>query len=202
MESNQVNLEQLWAIPRVEHSDIREVYQSIDTYRLKKVKMNWALAIIGVFSIGWIIGINVLLKGTVFYGSIWVVLGSVICVLAMTMFMTSYYRLNGLIPSSILTQTTSDYIVLLTKEKKQQLQLSKVWMNVYILLFIVGIAIYSYPFIDMVDTAISAGYYVVLVGYYAVLGIWAGVNMYWNKKINSKKIVKLEQMIKALQAIQ
>ena len=202
MESNQINLEQLWATPRVEHSDIKEVYQSIDTYRLKKVKTNWALAIMGVFSIGWIIGINVLLKGTVFYRSIWVVLGSIICVLAMTMFMSSYYRLNGLIPGSILTQTTSDYIVLLTKEKKQQLQLSKVWMNVYIVTLITGIAIFTYPFIVMVDSAISVGYNIVLAGYYAVLGIWAGVNMYWNKKMNSKKIVKLEQMIKALQAIQ
>lgn len=194
MESNQVNLEQLWATPKIEQGNIAEVFKSIDTYRLKKVKMNWILAIIGVFSLGWIIGVNVLLKDTVFYESIWVVLGSVICIVAISMFMISYYRLNVLIPSSILTQSTTDYIKMLTKEKKQQLQLSKVWMNVYLLLFIVGIGIYSYPFILKLDSSLIGGYY-------AVLGIWAGINMYWNKKSSTKKIGELEQIIKALKAI-
>lgn len=195
MESKQVNLEQLWATPRVEQGNIVEVFRSIDAYRLKKVKMNWALAIIGVSSLGWIIGVNVSLKGTVFYDSIWVVLGSVICALAITMFMISYYRLNGLIPGSILTQTTSDYIVLLTKEKRQQLQLSKVWMNVYILLFLVGIGVYSYPFISLIGDT------VVLI-YYGVLIVWGGINLYWNKKKNTKKIAELEQMINKLETIQ
>ncbi|MDR0196465.1 MAG: hypothetical protein LBI73_15200 [Myroides sp.] len=194
MESNQVNLEQLWATPKIEQGNIAEVFKSIDTYRLKKIKMNWILALIGVFSLGWIIGVNVLLKDTIFYESIWVVLGSVICIVAITMFMISYYRLNVLIPGSILTQSTTDYIKMLTKEKKQQLQLSKVWMNVYLLLFIVGIGIYSYPFILKIDSFLIGGYY-------AVLGIWAGINMYWNKRASIKKIGKLEQMIKALEAI-
>ncbi|UVD79566.1 hypothetical protein NWE55_15800 [Myroides albus] len=201
MESNQVNLEQLWATPRVEHSDIKEVYQSIDTYRLKKVKMNWALAIIGVSTIGWIIGIYIWLLDTEFAGSLWVILGSLCCGITMMLFMFNYYRLNSLMPESILTQSTSDYIALLTKEKKQQLQLSKVWMNVYIVTLITGIAIFTYPFIVKIDSAIVGGKNIVLMGYYIVLGIWAGVNMYWNKKMNTKKIIKLEQMISSLQAI-
>ncbi|WP_121964647.1 hypothetical protein [Myroides sp. N17-2] len=202
MESKQVNLEQLWATPRVEQGNIVEVFKSIDAYRLKKVKMNWALAIIGVSSLGWIIGVNVSLRGTVFYDSIWVILGSIICGLAITMFMISYYRLNGLIPGSILTQTTSDYIVLLTKEKRQQLQLSKVWMNVYILLFLVGIGVYSYPFIALIgDTIALLGDAVVFI-YYGVLMVWGGINLYWNKKKNTKKIAELEQMINKLETIQ
>lgn len=194
MESNQVNLEQLWATPKVEQGNIVEVFKSIDTYRLKKVKMNWILAIIGVSTLVWIMGVNVLLKETEFYGSIWIVLGSITCVLAITMYLISYYRLNVLIPGSILTQSTTDYIVMLTKEKKQQLRLSKVWMNVYLLLFTVGIGLYSYPFILKFDSSLIGGYY-------AVLGIWAGLNMYWNKKMGKKKRGYLEQMIKALEAI-
>lgn len=195
MESNQVNLEQLWATPRVEQGNIVEVFKSIDIYRLKKVKMNWILAIIGVSSLVWIIGVNMLLKGTEFYGAIWIVLGSIICFLATTMYLISYYRLNVLIPGSILTQNTTDYIKMLTKEKKQQLQLSKVWMNVYLLLFTIGIGMYSYPFILKFDSSLIGAYY-------AVLGIWAGINMYWNKKMSTKKIKNLEKMIDALQKIE
>lgn len=195
MESNQVNLEQLWATPKVEQGNICEVFKSIDAYRLKKVRMNWIIAIIGISSLGWIVGINIWLRDTVFSEAIWIVLGGIICILAITMFMISYYRLNGLIPSSILTQSTSDYIKMLTKEKKQQLQLSKVWMNVYFLLFTVGIGMYSYPFIAKFDAS--------LLGlYYAILGVWTGVNIYWNKKISTKKIKNLEDMIMSLQAIE
>ncbi|KZE83800.1 hypothetical protein [Myroides marinus] len=195
MESNQVNLEQLWATPKIEQGNIAEVFKSIDTYRLKKIKMNWILALIGVSSLVWIIVVNVLLKGTEFYGSIWIVLGSIICCLAITMYLISYYRLNILIPSSILTQSTTDYIKMLTKEKKQQLLLSKVWMNVYLLLFTVGIGMYSYPFILKLDSSLIGGYY-------AVLGIWTGINMYWNKKMGKKKIMNLERMLDALQRIE
>lgn len=190
MENSNINLDQLWKSNDIVNDDTQELLKQVKKQISLKKRMNWIVGLIAVFTISWIVGISCFYEFKMM--TTWIGLG--LGILAILIFAYKYFKDSRKVSLDVCTANTLEYISIFKKDKLQQIQMTGLWIPLYIILLSLGILLYSIEFVGYFPLWGQLSYYIAFAG-------WVSINCMWNYRIGQKKIKKFEDMIERLEHI-
>lgn len=191
MDTNNINLNELWSEQKVEQPSINDLLLKINTF--KKSNIKWIILINSIF---------VIISAFVLF--IWVYyqpqmittkIGIILTILAMAIFTISSNRSLKLFKKANETQSNYRYLenLLAIKEKQQFMQTSM--LNLYFIMLSTGIALYIYEY------TIRMTIFWALFAY-GITGVWILFNwFYLRPKQIKKQQRKLNEIISKLENV-
>lgn len=192
MDTNNINLNELWKGQKAEHPNDKDLLLKIDMFKKSNIKriilINTIFVVISVF----------VLFIWVYYQPqmITTKIGIILTILAMAIFTISSNRSLKLFKKANETQSNYQYLENLLAIKEKQLFMQTVLLNLYFIMLSTGIALYIYEYtlrMTILGTIFA----------YGITGLWILFNwFYLRPKQIKKQQGKLNEIISKLENIQ
>ncbi len=183
--NNNTDFKNIWLQQKVSKPDIEELHNKLKQYKNSTIRK--------------LIKTNVLLIATsVFMLFIWhyfqpqmitTKIGIILIILGIFVFLSANNQLLPIFKKNDNTQSNIDYLKSLTAIKKKQVFLQTTMLNLYLLMFLIGLCLYMYEYTSKMTL------FWAIVTYTIALG-WIGFNWFYTRpKTIKKQKGKLNELI-------